>query len=377
MKRWFYLSALAAFVAIAGLTYYSKQATSAGDETPAIPTVVVKTIEPQKLRLWSEFSGRLQAVDVAEIRPEVSGRITEVRFEDGGLVKAGDVIFVIDPGPYEAAVARAEARLATAIAAVNYSKLELERAANMVKTQAVAQRIYDERFNSNEAAVASIKSAEAELKQANIDLDRAYVKAPISGRAGRVELTVGNLVQAGGNAPLMTRIVANDPIYADFDVDEQTYVDSVRNVANDRKLERLIPVELDVHGDKDLIFKGTIYSFDNRLDASTGTIRARAKFDNPDGILIPGMFVTVKLSTMEKEVLLVPQQALSTDQNKKYVYLVNQENKVVYQSVELGQEVQAQRVVLKGLKAGDRVIIKGVQHIKPDEVVKVEEAKVS
>lgn len=340
------------------------------------PTVTVKTIELQKVRIWSEFSGRLQAVDIAEIRPEVSGRITEVLFEDGELVKAGDLIFVIDPRPYEAAVARAEARVATAKANVDYAKLEMDRAANMIKTKAVAQRIYDERFNANEVAVASLKSAEADLKQSKVDLEHAHVQSPISGRAGRVELTVGNLVQTGVNAPLMTRIVANDPIYADFEVDEQTYLDSVRNVAHNRNLEREIPVKLYINGNKEDVYNGTIYTFDNRLDVSTGTIRARAKFDNKDGVLIPGMFVTVALGKREdEEVLLVPQQAISTDQNKKYVFLVDKDNKVIYREVSLGKEYGNQRIVLNGLEPGDRLIVNGMQHIKTGELVKTEEAQ--
>lgn len=341
-----------------------------------IPTVEVATVKPKKMRIWSEFSGRLQAVDSAEIRPQVSGIITEVRFEDGDMVKAGDILFVIDPRPYEAAVARAEARLATAKSNAEYAKLELERAGNMVKTQAIAQRIYDERFNSNEVSAAAIKSAEAELKQANVDLEHAYVRSPIDGRAGRVELTVGNLVQAGPGAPLMTRIVASDPIYADFEVDEQTYLDSIRNVAHDRKLERKIPVELFLKGDHEHEYKGFIYTFDNRLDSATGTIRARAKFDNKEGILVPGMFVTVALASgTDREVITLPQSAISFDQNKRYVYLVDQDNKVVYQEITLGKENEAQRVVTTGLKAGDRVIVNGLQHVRPGQTVAPTEEK--
>lgn len=363
-----------AFV-VAGIAYYLTHNPTI-ETAQTIPAVTVKTIDRQKVRVWSEFSGRLQAVDTAEIRPEVSGRITEVHFEDGELVKAGDVIFVIDPRPYEAAYARAEAKVATAKANAEYAKLEMDRAANMIKTQAVAQRIYDERFNANEVAVAAVKSAEADLKQAKLDLEHAYVQAPISGRAGRVELTVGNLVQPGANAPLMTRIVANDPIYADFEVDEQMYLDSVRSVARNRYLEREIPVKLYINGNKEDVYKGTIYSFDNRLDAGTGTIRARAKFDNKDGVLVPGMFVTVALGKSEEEdVLLVPQQAISTDQNKKYVYLVDKDNKVIYREVSLGKEYGNQRIILKGLEAGDRVIVNGLQHIKAGEIVKPEETK--
>lgn len=374
MKHLILAFVLIAFVA-AGVAYYFYESTPV--ETAQIsPTVTVKTIERQKVRIWSEFSGRLQAVDSAEIRPQVSGRIIEVRFEDGELVKAGDILFVIDPRPYEAAVAKAEASVATAKANVEYAKLEMDRAANMIKTNAVAQRIYDERFNANEVAVAALMSAKADLKQANVDLEHAYVQAPISGRAGRVELTVGNLVQPGVNAPLMTRVVANDPIYADFEVDEQTYLDSVRNVARDRNLEREIPVELYIMGNKEDIYKGTIYSFDNRLDVNTGTIRARAKFDNKDGVLVPGMFVTVALGkSEEEEVLLVPQQIISTDQNKKYVYLVDKDNKAIYREVSLGKEYSNQRIILQGLKPGDRIITNGMQHIKPGELVKPEEAK--
>lgn len=356
---------------LAGLYYLRSD--HVAEQAP--PTQVeIKTIKSEKVRVWSEFSGRLAAVDAAEIKPEVTGRIMEVKFEDGDLVNQGEILFVIDPRPYEAAVAKAEAELATAKTNANFSKIEKERAEKMIKTQAIAQRIYDERFNSNEVALAAIQSAEAALLQAKIDLDRAYLKAPISGRAGRVEVTVGNIVQSGPNAPLLTRIVTYDPIYADFEVDEQTYVQNVRNVANNRSSEQKIPVELFLSGDKEHVYKGSIYSFDNRLDTASGTIRARAKFSNPNGVLVPGMFVSVRFSgDGEKEVFLVPQQAIGSDQSKKFVYLVNENNKVVYQAVDVGKEVKSERIITGGLKAGDRVIIKGIQHIKPDQVVEVKE----
>lgn len=374
MKRYFLLFLFLAAVAAGSAYYFFKQPPPA--PPPTIPKVTVKTVELLDISIWSEFSGRLQAVDTAEIRPQVNGRITEVNFEDGELVKAGDIIFVIDPRPYEAAVAKAEASIATAKANVEYSKLEMDRAANMIKTQAVAQRIYDERFNAYETAVASLKSGEAELKQAKVDLEHAHVQSPISGRAGRVELTVGNLVQAGPNAPLMTRIVSNDPIYADFEVDEQTYLDSVRSVAHDRTLEREIPVKLFINGNKADVYNGTIYSFDNQLDVTSGTIRARAKFDNKDEILIPGMFVTVALGKRQEEkVILIPQQAISTDQNKKYVYILDKDNKVIYREVSVGKEYGNQRIIQTGLQPGDRLVVNGMQHIRPGEVVQVEEPK--
>lgn len=360
-------------IAACGL-YFILKKTHNGSGKNLTPTVTVKTMEPQKVFLWSEFSGRLQAVDSAEIRPEVSGRITEVRFEDGDKVDEGDILFVIDPRLYEAAVARAESRLETATANADFAKVELTRGENMIKTQAIAQRIFDERDNTNKTSLAAIKSAEADLKQANLDLEHAYVRSPLTGRAGRVELTVGNLVQAGPNAPLLTRIVVNDPIYADFEVDEQSYIQNVRNVANNRSQERHLQVELTLPGDNEHIYRGQIYSFDNRLDVTSGTIRARAKFNNPDGILVPGMFVKVRLAgSKESDVILVPQQAISSDQNKKYVYVVTADNKVAYREVELGREVDAQRIVLKGLAPGDRVIVKGIQHVKPNDTVIPEE----
>ncbi len=375
MKRR-YLIVIVTILILFGVAYCFVFGSSTNTTTEAIPAVpvVVKTVQAKQIHLWYEFSGRLQAVDSVEIRHEVSGRITQVRFQDGNRVKVGDILFVIDPRPYEAAVARAEATLATAISDAHFAKIELERAENMVKTEAVAQRIFDERSKDNDTAVAAVKSAEAQLKQANLDLEHAYVRSPIAGRAGRVEITLGNLVQAGPNAPLMTRVNSSDPIYADFDVDEQTYIQSIRHAADNQSLERHVPVELSVQGDKEYSYIGTIYSFDNRLDPSSGTIRARAKFTNTDGVLVPGMFVTVKIASGDKkDVFLIPQRAIGYDQNKKYVYIVDKDQKAEYRPIELGPEVENQRVVLKGLSAGDRVIVNGLQHVKPGSVVTAKE----
>jgi membrane fusion protein, multidrug efflux system len=358
----------------AHFTGTSHSAALAAPPPQAVP-VAVRTLAEQKIRIWSEFSGRLHAVDSAEIRPEVSGRITEVLFEDGQTVKAGDVLFVIDPRPYEAAVARAEANLATARTNAAFAKLERDRAATLASTQVMAQSTFDQRANANRVADAAIKIAEAELTRASLDLEHAHVVAPISGRASRAEITLGNLVQAGPGAPLLTTIVANDTIYADFEVDEQTYVESVRDAAGGRDQERRIPVQLALPGDKSHLYQGTIYSFDNRLDAASGTIRARAKFDNADRALLPGMFVSVRLAeAAERNELLIPDRALGFDQSKKFVYVVGADNKVAYREVELGKQVQSQRVVLKGVAAGERVIVDGVQHVRPNAVVAAKEA---
>jgi multidrug efflux system membrane fusion protein len=376
MGRRVTIGAILAAIAVGGACVVQMPRASVGaPAAPPPPTVTVQTLAPQKIRVWSEFSGRLHAVDSAEIRPEVGGRITAVQFEDGAAVKAGDVLFVIDARPYEAAVARARANLASAQTNAAFAKVEFERAASMVKTQTVAQRTYDERQNASRAANAAIDANTAELKQAELDLEHAYVRAPISGRASRAEITVGNLVQPGPGAPLLTTIVGSQSLYADFEVDEQTYVETVRFYASGREGERRIRVQLTVPGDRKSVHEGTIYTFDNRIDIASGTIRARAKFDNSDGTLVPGMFVSVKLAEgAEREALLVPERAVGFDQSKKYVYIVDRANKVAYREVALGKRVQAQRIVLDGVKPGDRVIVDGVQHVRPSATVEAREA---
>ncbi len=378
-KRAARISAIAV-VALSGAgiaSYYI--ASNVGAQPSAVapepaPLVGVVTVKPQNVRIWSEFSGRMQAVDSAEVRPEVSGRITGVRFKDGQTVKAGDVLFVIDPRPYEAAVAKAEANLVTAKTNAEFAATELERATNMVKTQAIAQRLYDERANASRVANAAILMAEADLKQARIDLDHAYVKAPIGGRVSRAEITLGNRVQAGAGAPVLSSIVSNDGIYADFDVDEQTYMRSIRAHADTPDKERQIRVELTVQGDDAHPYTGTIHSFDNRINSSSGTIRARARFDNKNGSLVPGMFVSVRMAGgSEESVLLVPERAVGNDQSKKFVYVVTNDGKVAYREVSLGQQSNGGRIVLAGVRPGERVIVDGLQHVKPDVVVRAQE----
>ncbi len=367
-------------LAVLGLVLGPNRAFGDAPPAPAAkpPTpVVVQTLAEQNVRLWTEFSGRMHAVDYAEIRPEVSGRIMEVRFEDGQAVKAGDILFVIDPRPYAAAVERTEANLASAQSKVIYAKIQQDRLAALVNQHAVAQTDVDTEDNAMRVANADVETAQAELKSAKLDLEHAYVTAPISGRMSRAEITVGNLVQNGAGAPLLTSIVSQDGIYADFEVDEQTYLQSVRNSANGNAQEHLIPVQLVAQGDKDHVYNGFIQSFDNRIDVSSGTIRARAKFENTDQALVPGMFVSVRLaSSQEKPILLVPDRAISFDQSKKFVYVVDADNKVTYREVELGKEVSAQRVVESGLKAGDRVVVDGVQQVRPNDVVDAKEVAV-
>ena len=375
-----FITSLALILAIAGLGfgyhYYtvaqSAPAVSAAkaQAAHAPANVVVQTLAEQKVRLWSEFSGRMHAVDYAEIRPEVSGRIMEVRFQDGQSVKAGDILFVIDPRPYEAAVERDEATLESSKSKVILAKLDQDRAKHLIDTHAIAQSDVDLRDNAERVAEADVENAEAQLKQAKVDLEHAYVAAPISGRASRAEITVGNVVQAGLNAPLLTSIVSQDGIYADFEVDEQTYLNTIRNSASGNDQEQQIPVQLVAAGDNSHVYTGFIQSFDNKIDQASGTIRARAKFANSDGALIPGMFVSVKLSSSQDQMkLLVPDRAIGFDQSKKFVFVVDADNKVSYREVALGKSLGQQRVVEDGLKAGDRVVVDGIQQVRTNDVV--------
>ncbi|MDE1170077.1 MAG: efflux RND transporter periplasmic adaptor subunit [Verrucomicrobium sp.] len=364
----------AAVLLLAGGAYWfhGHEAAPAPAAPPPTP-VVVQTMAEKNLRIWSQFSGRLHAVDYAEIRPEVSGRITEVRFEDGQSVKAGDILFVIDPGPYEAAASRAEARVATAQANLAFAKADQERAATLVHTEAISQREYDQADSARKSGSAELEAAEAELKNARIDLDHAYVKAPISGRVSRAELTVGNLVERGPAAPVLTSVASKDGIYADFEVDEQTYLDSIRAAARGNAQEQKIPVQLVLQG-SGRVYDGFIQSFDNRLDTASGTIRARARFENEDGTLLPGMFVSVRLAgARELSAILVPERAVSSDQSHKFVYVVDASNKVVYREVVLGKKAGDRRVVEKGLQAGDRVIVDGIQRVRPGAAVAPQE----
>jgi multidrug efflux system membrane fusion protein len=219
-------------------------------------------------------------------------------------------------------------------------------------------------------ADAAIGAAQAALTQARLDVDHAYVKAPISGRVSRAEITVGNLVQAQNNAPLLTSIVSNNGIYADFDVDEQTFIRDIHPAAGTQALQHKIPVELTLPGGGPRVYKGFIESFDNHIDTGSGTIRARARFDNADGTLVPGMFVSVRMAdAASSDVLLVPERALGTDQSKHFVFVVDGAGKATFREVTLGAVVDGKRVVTSGLSRGDKVIVDGIQHIQPGALV--------
>jgi multidrug efflux system membrane fusion protein len=334
--------------------------------------VTAERIEPRTVHPFAQFSGRISAVDYAEIRPQVAGRITEIRFHDGQKVKAGDILFVIDPRPYEAAAAKAKSDLQTALNNAREAKAEQERGERLIQAHALAQESYDQRTNASNVAQAAVGSAQALLQQAQLNVDYAYIKAPISGRISRPEITEGNLVGSATTAPqLLASIVSDDGVYADFEVNEATYLDNVRGHAAGADQQQKVPVELQVEGDSGHVYHGTIESFDNHIDAGSGTIRARARFANDDGSLVPGMFVSVQMGSGEiGNALLVPERAIGNDQSKRFVFVVDRNNKAEYRPVTLGVEIDGQRVVTAGLKSGDDVILDGLQRLGPGAAVK-------
>jgi len=347
--------------------YFASRADAAdAPQAPPPPAVEVVVAQAQAVRTWSSFSGRLAAVDSAAVKPLVSGTLQQVLFKEGQQVKKGQPLFVIDPRPHQASVSRAQAQLATAQSRAKLAADELKRTQQLINAKLVSQSVYDSVASNAQVAQAELQQAEANLTQAKLDLEYAHISAPISGRVGRAELTEGNVVETGANAPVLTRIVADDKLYAEFNVDEATYIRSVRNTKN----QNAMPVELTLAGDASVVYQGNISSFDNHLDTNSGTIRARAIFVNADGALTPGMFANVRLGSADKtQAILVPERAIGTNQSKKFVLVVDEKNVATYHEVALGDHYADQRLVLSGINPGDKVIVNGLSHVRPNTQV--------
>ncbi|MHC8491719.1 efflux RND transporter periplasmic adaptor subunit [Thalassospira sp. SM2505] len=331
---------------------------------PMATPVTVSHVKSSSVRLWNNFSGRLSAVEEVQLRPQVSGAIVEILFEDGQLVQKDDILAVIDPRSYQATVNEARAELAAAEQNLSLAAKEKARAEKLVANGTVSKRVYDERLNTHRVAQSQVTRAKANLELAEIELDHAYVKAPISGRVSRVELTIGNQVNAGPNAPVLTTIVSTGKIYADFDLDEQTFFDSIGDGGKIAEAAHSIPVNMTLSNGRQV--SGFVHSFDNRIDPRTGTIRTRALFDNLDGDLLPGTFAALEVGTLAKQdVIMISPEAISTDQDRKFVYVVEPDNTVAYRQVTLGSEINGMRIVTSGLNEGDLVIVNGIMKVRP------------
>jgi multidrug efflux system membrane fusion protein len=326
-----------------------------------VATVVSKTITD-----YQNYSGRLEAVDKVEIRPLVPGTIVAVHFADGALVKKGDPLFTIDPRPYVAQVDQAAAQLAAAQARNGYTSTDAARAERLLADNAIAKRDYDEKQNASHEAAANLKAAQAALETAKINLTYTQIVAPVSGRVSRAEMTVGNIVSTGSSAPLLTTLVSVSPIYASFDVDEQTYL---RYLSRDSRAS--VPVSLGLANEDGFSREGKVASVDNQLDTGSGTIRVRARFDNADGSLVPGLYARIKVGGgTPHPAVLIDDAAIGTDQDKKFVMVVDPDNHVQYREVTLGTLSDGLRVISKGLQPGERIVVNGLQRVRPNDVVK-------
>ncbi len=356
---------LAAGVSLAGIAVTLSGRHPAEAQTappPVVAEVDVATVQARPVTDWQSYSGRLEAVDRVEIRPQVPGTIVAVHFRNGSLVRQGDVLFTIDPRPYEAEVARAEAQVAAAQARVRYTAADLDRGQRLIKDDTISRRSMDEKENAAREAAANLKAAQAALDIARLNLGYTQVTAPVSGRVSRAERTVGNVVAAGAAAEPLTTLVSVSPIYASFDVDEQTYLRHIATVKDAAD----IPVRLGLANEEGHPRAGMVEHVDNRLDSVSGTIRVRARFDNADGLLVPGLYARLKVGgTAPYEALLVDDRAIGTDQDKKFVLVVGAEDRVEYRAVKLGPLQDGLRVVSGGLSSGERVVVNGLQHARP------------
>ena len=347
--------------------------TSAQPAPPPPPQVTVANVIERDVTEWDEFTGRLQAVDSVEIRPRVSGLVSAVRFSEGAMVRRGDPLFQIDPRPFQAEVDRLQAELTRARATVQRANSELERAERLRSENAISNEEHDRRAAFAQESAAQVAAVEAALRAAQLNLEFTQVTSPINGRVSRAIVTEGNLVSSGpGEATLLTTVVSLDPVYAYFDADEQIYLkytggaDKTRNRGSiDRHIRMALANEEGFPRDGQLDF------LDNQLDGATGTIRARAVFRNTDGQLTPGLFVRLRLSGAGGyRGLLIQDRAVGTDLSKKFVYVVSPKHEIEYRPVTLGPIVDGLRVVRSGLKAGEPVVVNGLQRIRPG--VKVE-----
>lgn len=350
---------------------------SSGPEAPPPMPVSVATVEPRDVVLWDEFSGRLEAVERVDIRSRVAGAIAAVHFREGALVVKGDRLITIDPAPFAAEVARAEADVAAAEARVALAKGELDRGKQLFDKRTVSQRDYDLRVNAENEAQANLLAAQAALQSARLNLGYTEIRAPVSGRVGRLEVTAGNLVDAGPSAPALTTLVSVDPIYASFNADEEVVTRALKALAagGDAHSEDThsevgrIPVEMVTSTDGTVI-RGKMQLIDNQVDAASGTVRVRAVFANADGSLLPGQFVRLRMGQPDAEPqLVVSERAVGTDQDKRFVMVIGGDNTAAYREVKLGASVEGLRIVISGLEAGERIVVNGLQRVRPGAVV--------
>jgi membrane fusion protein, multidrug efflux system len=346
------------------------ESNSAKQSALAPPSVSVSEPLRKMVTEWDEFTGRFQAIDHVSIRPRVSGYLQSAHFQEGTMVKKGDLLFVIDPRPYEASAEEAQGQLQTAQAQLTFASRDLERAVELGRTQSVSQQVIDQRRQALQGAEAAVITAQGALKRARLDLEFTHVVSPIDGRIGRKLVTEGNLVSGGDtNATVLTTVLSVDPIYLYFNLDEQTYLKNTR-------LRLAAPLSTTSYGNPNVVHvalpdetefphEGRMDWIDNELDQGTGTLRGRAVLPNPQLRFSPGQFGRVRLmGSAPYEAILLPDTAVASDQSRKIVYVVGGDNQVEMREVKLGRLIDGLRVVREGVKPGELVIVSGLQRVR-------------
>ena len=360
---------LAALVALSGCRSDAQTA----PQTPA-PQVSVANALARDVTEWDEFTGRLEAVESVEVRPRVTGYIESVNFAEGSTVNKGDLLFVIDPRPYRAELSKAEAELARAVARAELAVSDEARSEKLLDIKAVSREEYDSRVNGSREAKADVAAARAAVDSAKLNLEFTRITAPISGRVSKAVVTSGNLVTGGSNAAtLLTTVVSLDPMYVTFEGDEQIYLkyaELSRRGERSSSRDAANPVLMGLANENGYPHHGAMVFVDNQVDPRTGTIRARASFENKDGYLTPGLFARVKLLGHNSyRAVLVDDRAIGTDQSQKFVYVIDAENKVTYRPVKVGRLDDGLRIVQQGLQPGETVVVNGLQRVRPGVVV--------
>jgi multidrug efflux system membrane fusion protein len=355
-------------IAVAGtLSAIGVDSTANAQQAPQAAGVDVAEVVSKQITDWQQYSGRLEAVDRVEIRPLVSGTLTAVHFKDGAMVKKGDVLFTIDPRPYAAEVARAQAQLAGAEARAAYTASDVARGQRLLGDNAIAKRDYEEKQNASREAAANVQAAQAALRSAKLNLEYTQIVAPVSGRMSRAEVTVGNIVSVGSATPSLSTLVSMSKIYASFDVDEQSFLKYVNPA---RAKGTSVAVFLGLANEDAYSREGKVGSIDNRIDTSSGTIRVRAVFDNADGQLLPGLYARIRLGGgAPRDALLIDEKALGTDQDKRFVLVLDKDNHATYREVRVGANQDGLRVIESGLKSGERIVVNGLQRVRPGDTV--------
>lgn len=368
------VAALAALVAAAGAAsiFWNNGSEAHAQAAAPLPVVTYRPAVVRPVSDTQDFTGRLEAVDLVDVRPKVPGTLLAVHFKDGQQVRRDELLFTIDPDPYQTQVGQAQAGVAVAEERRRLAELEQARGHKLLASNAIARREFDLLDNAAREAAAALKGAQAALAQARLQLSYTQVRAPIAGRVSRAEITAGNVVGAGGEAAPLTRIVSDDKLYASFNVDEQSYL---RLVAPSLQAGARPLVKVGLAGDKDFPYAAAIEAVDNQMDTRSGTVRVRARIARVDAAMLPGLQARVRLQGgVPYQAVTVDDAVVGTDQDRKYVLVVGAGDKVERRFVELGPLQGKERVLRSGIAPGARVIVDGAFRAAPGVAVSAKAA---